>query len=113
MFRKVAITLVAASVLAAPVLAQNAAPAIGKATQTTTGAAPANAVKTVKADKASTRHRVVARHPRHGTKLAKHVTRVKYAHHMKHGKTVTKQASGKPAAVKQVSAKPATRSGVN
>jgi hypothetical protein len=113
MFRKVAIALVAASVLAAPVLAQNAAPGSGKAPQTTTGTAPASTVKTVKADKAIVKHRFVVRHHRHGTKLAKHVTHVKYAHHMKHGKTATKQASGKPVAVKQVSAKPATRSGVN
>jgi hypothetical protein len=112
MFRKVAIALVAASVLAAPVLA-NAAPGSGKAPQSTIGTAPASAVKTVKADKAIVKHRFVVRHHRHGTKLAKHVTHVKYAHHMKHGKTATKQASGKPVAVKQVSAKPATRSGVN
>jgi periplasmic divalent cation tolerance protein len=113
MFRTVAIALVAASVLAAPVLAQNVAPGAGKAPLAATGTAPTSAVKTVKADKAITKHRFVVRHHRHGTKLAKHVTHVKYAHHMKHGKTATKQATGKPAAVKQVSVKPATRSGVN
>jgi hypothetical protein len=98
MFRKVAIALVAASVLTAPVLAQNVAPGAGKASQATTAPAP-----TVKADKATTKHRMVVRHHRHGTKMVKHTKHGKYAHHMKHGK---------PAA-KQVSVKPAAKSGVN
>ena len=110
MFRKVAIALVAASVLTAPVLAQNVAPAAGKVTQTTT--APAPTVKTVKADKAITKHRMVARH-HHGAKMVKHAKYGKYAHHMKRGKTAVKQVSGKSVPVKHVSAKPVARSGVN
>ena len=112
MFRKVAIALLAASVLTAPVLAQNAAPGTGKAPQTTAGTAPANAVKTVKADTAITKHRKLVRH-HHGAKMVKHVKHVKYAHHMKRGTTAPKQVSGKPVPADQVSAKPAARSGVN
>ena len=110
MFRKVAIALVAASVLAAPVLAQNIVPGAGKASETTT--APAPTAKTVKADKAITKHRMVARH-HHGTKMVRHATYGKYAHRTKHGKTTAKQVSGKPVAAKHVSAKPAAKSGVN
>jgi len=110
MFRKLAIALLAASVLTAPVLAQNVAPGAGKASQTTT--APPPAVKTVKADKAVAKHRMVTRHHR-GFKMVKHAKHGKYAHHMKRGKTAAKQVSGKPVAVKHVSAKPAARSGVN
>ena len=109
MFRKVAIALVAASVLTAPVLAQNVAPGAGKASQTTTAPAP-----TVKADKATTKHRMVTRHHHHhGVKTADHAKHGKYAHHTKRGKTAAKQVSGKPVAAKHVSAKPAARSGVN
>jgi hypothetical protein len=107
MFRKVAIALVAASVLTAPVLAQNVAPGAGKASQTTTAPAP-----TVKADKATTKHRMVTRH-HHGVKTAEHAKHGKHAHHMKREKTAAKQVSGKPVAAKHVSAKPAARSGVN
>jgi len=133
MFRKVAIALLAASVFTAPALAEIAAPA--KAPQSTTGSAPAhsaNTVKTVKADKAATKRHVVARHHRHGTKMAmhKHVKHVKVAHHGKRGKiagagktAVVKHAAVKPAvtttgaavnsAPAQVTAKPAAKSGVN
>jgi len=111
MFRKVAIALVAASVLTAPVLAQNAAPALGKASQTTS--TPAPVAKTVKADKAVTEHRTVVRHQRHDAKMVKHAKHGKYAHHMKHGKAAAKQVSGKPVTVKQVSSKPAAKSGAN
>src|SRR5215467_13845346 len=66
MFRKVAIALVAASVLTAPVLAQGVAPSAGKVSQPTP--VPAPTAKTVKADTAATKHHMVARHHRHGTK---------------------------------------------
>jgi hypothetical protein len=111
MFRKVAIALLAASVLAAPALAEIAAPA--KAPRTTTGTAPANsanagapAVKTVKADKAPTKHRKVAGHHHHGTKVAMHkyVKHVKVAHHGNGGKIA---GAGKTAVVKHTAAKPA------
>jgi hypothetical protein len=114
MFRKVAIALLAASVLTAPALAEIAAPA--KAPQSTTGAAPANgAVKTVKADKAATKRHVVARHHRHGTKMAmhKHVKHVKVAHHGKRGKVAGagKTAGAKHAAAKPAATKPAATNG--
>jgi hypothetical protein len=130
MFRKVAIALVAATALAAPVLAQDVAPATGKASQTTTAPAPA-----VKADKAITKHHVVARHHHHGVKMVKHVKHGKYAHHMKGAKvhqavvkTPAKPVATKPVATKpvattngaatapastQVTTKPAAKSGTN
>ena len=111
MFRKVAIALVAASVLTAPVLAQGVAPGAGKVSQPTP--APAPTAKTVKADKAATKHHMVARHHRHGTKMVKHAKQGKYAHHMKSSKTAAKQVSGKPVAAKHVSTKPAAKAGVN
>ena len=104
-----AIALVAASVLTVPVLAQNAAPDAGKTAQTTT--VPANTVKTVKADKAVTKHHVARHH--HGVKMVKHAGHGKYAHHMKHHNAAVKQVSGKPVTARHVSAKPAARSGVN
>ena len=124
MFRKVAIALVAATVLAAPVLAQDVAPATGKASQTTTAPAP-----TVKADKAITKHRTVARH-HHGVKMVKHTNHVKYARHMKRAKVhqAVVKTPAKPVATKPVpttngaatapasakaTTKPATKSGVN
>ena len=129
MFRKVAIALVAATVLTAPVLAQDVAPATGKASQTTTAPAPS-----VKADKAITKHRTVARH-HHGVKMVKHTNHVKYARHMKRAKVhqavvkaparpvATKPDATKPVATTngaatapasaKVTAKPATKSGVN
>ena len=106
MFRKVAIALVAATVLTAPVLAQDVAPATGKASQTTTAPAP-----TVKADKAITKHRTVARH-HHGVKMVKHTNHVKYARHMKRAKVhqAVVKTPAKPVAAKPVAAKPvATR----
>lgn len=124
MFRKVAIALVAATVLTAPVLAQNVAPATGKASQTTTTPAP-----TVKADKAITKHRTVDRH-HHSVKMVKHVKHGKYAHHMKRAKvhqavvkTPAKPVATKPVATTngaaaapastQVTTKPAAKSGTN
>ncbi|HWN51241.1 MAG TPA: hypothetical protein VNO18_15730 [Xanthobacteraceae bacterium] len=102
MFRKVAIALVAATVFAAPVLAQDVAPATGKSSQTTTAPAP-----TVKADKAITKHRTVARH-HHGVKMVKHTNHVKYARHMKQAKVhpAVVKAPAKPVATKPVATKP-------
>jgi len=125
MFRKVAIALVAASVLTVPVLAQDAAPGAGKAAQTTT--APATTVKTVKAGKVTTKHRMVTRHHRHHhhvamvghAKQGKHVGHMKYAHHtklvhhMKHGETAAKPVSGKLVTARHVAAKPTVRPGAN
>src|SRR3984893_10777665 len=123
MFRKVAIALVAATVLTAPVLAQDVAPATGKASQTTT--APAATVKT---DKAIAKHRIVVRH--HGTKMVKHTNHEKYARHMKRAKVhqavvktpakpvatqpdaTTNGAATAPASAK-VTTKPAAKSGTN
>jgi hypothetical protein len=104
MFRKVAIALVAATVLAAPVLAQDVAPATGKASQTTT--APAATVKTVKADKAIAKHRMAVRH--HGTKMVKHTNHEKYARHMKRAKVhqAVVKAPAKPVATKPDATKP-------
>ena len=124
MFRKVAIALVAATVFAAPVLAQDVAPATGKSSQTTTAPAP-----TVKADKAITKHRTVARH-HHGVKMVKHTNHVKYARHMKQAKVhpAVVKAPAKPVATKpvattngaatapastRVTTKPAAKSGTN
>ncbi len=110
MFRKVAIALFAASVLTAPALAQNA-PDTSKAAPT--APAPAAAPKPAKAEKAVTKHHVVVRHHRHhGVKAVHYAKHHKYVRHMKGSKAFAK-VSGKPAAPKQVSAKPQARSGVN
>jgi len=80
MFRKMAIALVAASVFTAPVLAQNP-PLSGGTTTTPSGetmekAKPEKTEKAAesakKAEKVVTKHRRIARHPRHGTKAAKY-----------------------------------------
>ncbi len=118
MFRKVAIALVAATVLTAPVLAQDVAPATGKVSQPTTAPAP-----TVKTDKAIAKHRMVVRH--HGTKMVKHTNHEKYARHMKRAKVhqavvkaptkpvaTTNGAATAPASAK-VTTKPAAKSGTN
>jgi hypothetical protein len=106
MFRKVAIALFAASMLAAPVIAQAAAPT----TKPTAGATSAATVKTIKADKTALKHRKHAR--RHnGTHMAKHMHKngVKHVRHFNKGNG--HKVAG--TANKVVSAKPATRSGNN
>jgi Ni/Co efflux regulator RcnB len=106
MFRKVAIALIAASMLTAPVMAQAPAPTTKPATAATSAAA----VKTVKADKTALKHRKHAR--RHnGTHMAKHMHRngVKHARHFNNGKG--HKVAG--TANKVVSTKAATRSGTN
>jgi len=112
MFRKIAIAFVAASVLGAPVLAQQTTtPSESKlspSTSTTTGTAPETTEKTVTK---STKHRVVSRHHRHakvakygkshGSKMAKGKSG-KYAHHMGRGsaygkaKRATKRSGARP-----------------
>jgi Ni/Co efflux regulator RcnB len=104
MFRKVAIALIAASMLAAPVMAQAAT------TKPAAAAASATAVKTVKADKSALKHRKhVRRH--NGTHMAKpmHKNAVKHVRHFNkgNGHKIVGTAN------KVVSAKPATRSGNN
>ena len=109
MFRTFAIALLAASVLTAPVLAQNAtAPAPAQADKSAP-AAPAP-VKTVKADRAVVKHVRHARHA-HGTRMAKHVKHMKYAHHMKRHNVSTTTGAAAPA--KQADTKPAAKSGAN
>src|SRR5712672_4831782 len=70
MFRKIAIALVATSVLAAPVLAQGTLgdSKVSPTTPSTTSIVP----KSEKAITKVTKHRMVIRHHRHGTKLAKY-----------------------------------------
>ena len=106
MFRKVAIALFAASMLAAPVIAQAAAPT----TKPAAGATSAAAVKTIKADKTAFKHRKHARH-HNGTHMAKHMHKngVKHVRHFNKGNGHKMAGT----ANKVVFAKPATRSGNN
>ena len=104
MFRKVAIALIAASMLTAPVMAQAPTPTTKPATTS------AAAVKMVKADKTALKHRKHAR--RHnGTHMAKHMHKngVKHVRHFKAGNG--HKVAG--TANKVVSTKAATRSGTN
>src|SRR5258706_14246405 len=70
MFRKIAIALVATSVLAAPVLEQGTLgdSKVSPTTPSTTSIVP----KSEKAITKVSKHRMVVRHHRHGTKLAKY-----------------------------------------
>jgi hypothetical protein len=105
MFRKVAIALIAASMLTAPVMAK--APAA-----TTPAGAPTSsaAVKTVKADKSALKHRKHVR-AHHATRVSKHkhMNAAKHARHHFNGGKGHKTAG----ANKVVFVKPATRSGTN
>jgi hypothetical protein len=131
MFRKIAIALVATSVLAAPVLAQGTVgdSKVSPTTPPTTSIVP----KSEKAITKVTKHRMVVRHHRHGTKLAKytksHGAKMgKYAKygkytHPKHGKTSSAKfmssarASAKPisskVSTKRSFSKPAAKQGVD
>jgi hypothetical protein len=106
MFRKVAIALIAASMLTAPVMAQ--APAA--TTKPATAATSSTTVKTVKASKTTLKYHKHARSHR-GIRVAKHkhMNGVKHARHYNAGKG--HKVAG--TANKVVSAKPATRSGAN
>jgi hypothetical protein len=97
MFRKVAIALIAATMLTAPVMAQ--------ASTTKPAASTSSAVKSVKADKTTLKHR---RHAHRGIRMAqhKHMNGTKHARHFNGGKG--HKVAG--ATGKVVSAKPATRS---
>jgi hypothetical protein len=115
MFRKIAIALVATSVLAAPVLAQGT---LGDSKLSPT--APPTTSIVPKSEKAITKvskHRMVIRHHRHGTKLAKYTKSHgpktakygkygKYTHPMKHGRTAAKFMSSARASAKPISSKP-------
>jgi hypothetical protein len=114
MFRKIAIALVATSVLAAPVLAQGTTSGDSK---TTTPPTATIEPKSEKAITKITKHRTVLRHHRHGTKLAKstksHGPKTakfakygKYTHPMKHGKTASKLSASKSMSSARASAKP-------
>jgi len=104
MFRKVAIALIAASVLTAPVMAQVPA---SKPAATTSSAV--KSVKTVKADKTTLKHRKHAR-ARHGNRMAqhKHMNGTKHARHF-NGGDGGKGHKVAGATGKVASAKPATR----
>jgi hypothetical protein len=121
MFRKIAIALVATSVLAAPVLAQGTTLGDKVTSPPTTSIVP----KSEKAITKVSKHRMVLRHHRHGTKLAKysksrgpklakytksHGPKMakfakygKYTHPMKHG---SKFMSSARASVKSIPSKP-------
>jgi len=101
MFRKIAIALVAASVITAPVLAQDT-------TVSPTRPAPTASTpeKSGKAVTKVTKHRVVARHHRHGTKMAKYTK--------SHGTKMVKYAKGARASAKPISSKkPAAQSSLH
>jgi hypothetical protein len=124
MFRKIAIALVATSVLAAPVLAQGTTLGDKVTSPPTTSIVP----KSEKAITKVSKHRMVLRHHRHGTKLAKYSksrgpklakytkspgTKMaksskygKYTHPMKHGRTASKFMSSARASVKSIPSKP-------
>jgi hypothetical protein len=123
MFRKIAIALVATSVLAAPVLAQGTTLGDKVTTPSTTSIVP----KSEKAITKFSKHRMVLRHHRHGTKLAKysksrgpklakytksHGPKMakfakygKYTRSMKHGRTASKSMSSARASVKPIPSK--------
>jgi hypothetical protein len=104
MFRKVAIALIAASMLTAPVMAKAPASTAKPAT------ASSVTVKTVKVGKTALNHRKhVRRHT--GTHMAKHMHKngVKHARHFNKGNGHKFAGT----ANKVVSTKPATRSGTN
>jgi hypothetical protein len=122
MFRKIAMALVAASVLTVPVLAQTNAPGDGKASPLTSAPTVSSTEKADKAITKVTKHRIVARHHRHGAKMAKSTKyhgpkMVKYAksgtkygkftRHIGRGRTVPKHAFG-AASTKPIS-KPAAK----
>jgi hypothetical protein len=118
MFRRIAIALVASSVLAGPVLAQGTTPGDSK---TTTPPTATIEPKSEKATTKATKHHTVLRHHRHGAKLAKYTKSHgpktakyakygKYTHPMKHGKTASKSMTGARASAKPISSKSLTKS---
>jgi len=112
MFRKIAIALVAASALTAPVLAQT--PGESKLSPSATAPTSGTAEKTDKlTTKPITKHHIVVRHHRHGTKMVKVAKYGKFTRHMKHGKITAKQISGARASVKSLPSKPAAKPGLD
>ena len=108
MFRKIAIALVAASVLTAPVLAQGTTPGDSKVSPATPAPTASTPEKSEKAVTKVTKHRVVARHHRHGTKMAKYTKShgTKMAKYTKsHGTKMVKYAKGARASAKPISLK--------
>ncbi len=124
MFRKIAIALVAASVLGAPVLAQQTTTTPGEnklspSTSAPTATVPETTEKTVTKP---TKHRMVSRHHRHGkmakygkyrgpkmAKYAKHGPKYgKYTRHMGRAAMPSKRAYGAVSG-KAIPAKPAAR----
>ena len=116
MFRKIAIALVATSVLAAPVLAQGTLgdSKVSPTTPPTTSIVP----KSEKAITKVTKHRMVTRHHRAklakytkspGTKMAKSAKYGKYTHPMKHGRTSARFMSSARASAKPISSKALTK----
>jgi hypothetical protein len=112
MFRKIAIALVATSVLAAPVLAQGTLgdSKVSPTTPPTTSIVP----KSEKAITKVTKHRMVTRHHRaklakytksHGPKMVKYAKYGKYTRSMKHGRTASKFMSSARASVKPIPSK--------
>ena len=101
MFRKIAIALVAASVLTAPVLAQGTTPGDSKVSPTTPAPTASTPEKSEKAVTKVTKHRVVARHHRHGTKMAKYTK--------SNGTKMVKYAKGARASAKPISSKRGTK----
>ena len=112
MFRKIAIALVAASFLSAPTLAQSTAPGDSKVSPTTPAPTASTPEKSEKAVTKVTKHPVVARHHRHGTKMAKytksHGTKM-VKHARSHGTKMVKYAKGARASAKPISSKPGTK----
>jgi hypothetical protein len=104
MFRKIAIALVAASVLSAPVLAQGS-----QVSPTTPAPTASTPEKSEKAVTKVTKHRVVARHHRHGSKMAKYTKShgTKMVKH--HGTKMVKYAKGARASAKSISSKRGTK----
>jgi hypothetical protein len=117
MFRKIAIALVAASVLTAPVLAQGTTPGDSKVSPTTPAPTASTPETSEKAVTKVTKHRVVARHHRRGTKMAKyaksHGTKM-VKHARSPGTKMVRYAKGARASAKPISSKkPAAKSSLH
>jgi hypothetical protein len=99
MFRKIAIALVAASVLSAPVLAQQTTTPSENKLSPSTGTSPTATVpeSTEKTVTKPTKHRMVSRHHRHAkmAKYGKHWPKYgKYSRHMGRAAMPSKHAYG-------------------
>jgi hypothetical protein len=118
MFRKIAIALVAASALAAPVLAQQTSPSgetkLSPSTPSPTVSSTEKSDK-LTATKPTTKHRMVSRHHHHVTKMVKSTKYQGSKKYGKYGKSTRhlgrthKHAYGAVSA-KAISSKPAAKS---